>query len=592
MEDQGIQDYGDFHRWSVTSRAEFWKSAIERLNIIFATPPAAIFESNENSQTRWCVGGRLNIVTSCFANDDSCIAIVSKRPGSPIRSLTYGQLQALANRVSNSLQSAGYGKGDAIAVVLPMTELAVAIYLGIVQAGCAVVSIADSFASQEIATRLQISAASAVLTYDQQTRAGKMHPLYERVTAATDHVEQDIKSIVIPENGKDLATSLRGDDIAWDHFLTKDDDFSPVICDVDETMNILFSSGTTGDPKAIPWNHLTPIRCAIDGHCHHDIRPGDVCMWPTNLGWMMGPWLIFATLINRGTIALYEDAAVGVEFADFVEQAGVTMLGVVPTLVKTWKATGDIESADWTSIRAFSSTGESSQPDDMKYLSGLAGDKPIIEYCGGTEIGGGYAASVLVLPNVASAFNSLALGHDVVLIDEAGQPADEGEVFLVPPSMGLSTRLLNRDHEETYFSNTPNLSGFPTLRRHGDQFRRVSTPAGTYYVAGGRVDDTMNLGGIKVSSAEIERVLNRIDGIEETAAVGHADTSEQGGPTRLVVFAVCSQAMDVESLRREMNAQLKSQLNPLFRVDSVRFVETMPRTASNKLMRRELRALL
>ena len=260
-----------------------------------------------------------------------------------------------------------------------------------------------------------------------------------------------------------------------------------------------------------------------------------------------------------------------------------------------------MQSCDWSAIRAFSSTGESSQPEDMRYLSALAGQKPIIEYCGGTEIGGGYVSSVPVLPNVPSAFNTPAIGHDFVLLDETGSPSDEGEVHLIPPSIGLSSRLINRDHYETYFANTPTVDGLPALRRHGDQFRRVTTEHGNIYVAGGRVDDTMNLGGIKVSSAEIERVLNQVEGIVETAAVaetvsdqvaGEPDESREGGPTQLVIFAVTSDKPDLEDLKQRLNAQIKSRLNPLFRIARVVPVDSMPRTASNKVMRRKLRDML
>jgi acetyl-CoA synthetase len=223
----------------------------------------------------------------------------------------------------------------------------------------------------------------------------------------------------------------------------------------------------------------------------------------------------------------------------------------------------------------------------MFYLSALAEMKPIIEYCGGTEIGGGYVTSVRSLPNVPSAFNTPAIGLDFVLVDDAGRPADAGEVFLVPPSIGLSTTLLNGDHHRTYYESTPRIAGYPVLRRHGDHITRLVTgdPRLSYYVAGGRVDDTMNLGGIKISSAEIERVLNSIQGIVETAAVAVAD---QGGLDNLVVFYIGSRDPD-DSLLDEMNVHLKNLLNPLFRVQRIVQMGSLPRTASGKVMRRKLR---
>jgi len=349
---------------------------------------------------------------------------------------------------------------------------------------------------------------------------------------------------------------------------------------------VLFSSGTTGDPKAVPWDHTTPIKAAADGHYHQDIHEGDVVAWPTNLGWMMGPWLIFATMINRGTIALFQGAPTGKPFGQFVQAAKVNMLGVIPSLVHTWRQTGCMEGLDWSAIRQFSSTGECSNLHDMLYLSQLAGGKPIIEYCGGTEIGGGYVASTVVQPNLASTFSTATLGTAIVILDEQGRPADEGEVFLVPPAIGFSCRLLNRDHHAIYYQDTPPGPDGQLLRRHGDQLERL--PSG-YFRALGRADDTMNLGGIKVGAAEIERVVANIAGVEEVAAI--AVSPPGGGPSQLVlcIAVAASAAIVTDGLQVAMQQAIKTQLNPLFKIHDVFVLEKLPRTASNKIVRRHLR---
>ena len=405
-------DPNNFHAWTVENRVEFWNQAVDRIGIRFRTGRESILDDSRGvDYAKWFPNATLNIVESCFAAEGDAIAIVSQRPGRKLRKLTYDQLRRKVNQISNSVVAAGFQPGDALAVVLPMTELSVAVYLGVVQAGCSIVSIADSFAAPEITTRLEIANAKAVFTYDHQTRANKLLPLYDRVVESTE-----LPIIAIPANGK-LVADLREQDVSWADFLVEGEEFEPVICDSNATINILFSSGTTGDPKAIPWSHLTPIKCGIDGYCHQDIRPGQVCAWPTNLGWMMGPWLIFASLLNRATIALFEDAPMGARFGSFISEARVNMLGVVPTLVKTWRKSKRIEKFDWSEIRVFSSTGESSHRDEMFYLSSLAGMKPVIEYCGGTEIGGGYVSSFVTAPNVPAAFNSPAVGLDFVLLD-------------------------------------------------------------------------------------------------------------------------------------------------------------------------------
>ena len=764
MLERGMSSYHELFDWSVAHRTAFWRLMVERLGIRFATPYSAVGDLADLRAPRWFAGARLNIAESCFNAAADAVAIVHQAEGGTLQSITYGELRTLANRVANGLRAAGFQPGDAIGACLPLTAEAVAIYLGTVAAGCSVVSIADSFAPEEIRVRLQITAAKAIFTQTHLLRGGKLLPLYDKVVAASAP-----QAIVLPAPGGHSASGaadrtgsagaggagagapgagapgagapgagapgagapgaggagaggaggagaggagavgraasggaadrasaagtgsdgevdtgvqtgggggptiagaaggarlggssapgLRTGDLTWEQFLSSDTTFTAAVCDPDAATNILFSSGTTGEPKAIPWTHSTPVKCAVDGHLHQDIRPGDVAAWPTSIGWMMGPWLIYAALVNRATIALFDGAPTGREFGEFIQNARVTMLGVVPSLVRTWKRTGCMAGLDWSTIRCFSSTGEASNVEDYLFLMTLAGYRPIIEYCGGTEIGGGYVTGTMLQPAAPSTFTTPTLGLDFLILDDDGNPTDNGEVFLRPPSIGLSNTLLNQDHNAVYFAETPvisaygndavatrgggagraaapadaaadrdaggsraapigvgggddadpaanrdaggggALSGAPSaggggavavpLRRHGDQLERL--PDG-YYRIHGRVDDTMNLGGIKVSSIEIERLLNTVPGVAETAAV--AIPPAGGGPSLLVIYAALFAGNEVgaEGLRASFQSVIRQRLNPLFKIHDVVLVNALPRTASNKTVRRVLRS--
>jgi acetyl-CoA synthetase len=605
MNDLKIPSYRELHAWSVKHRAEFWDIAIQRVEIRFQQKYSQIVDlSNGVESPQWLVDARLNIAESCFNAPEDCPAIIYQPDGGSLSTMSYGELNALSNRVANGLVEAGFEVGDAIAIAMPMTAESVAIYLGIVKAGCAVVSIADSFAASEIATRLRISNAKGIFTQDTILRAGKQLPLYAKI------VEADAPRAIVLS----LNSPLRPGDRAWEDFLSSRDRFDAVAASPSAYTNILFSSGTTGEPKAIPWTHVTPIKCAVDGYLHHDIHPGDIVAWPTNLGWMMGPWLIYASLINRGAIALYYGTPTERGFGQFIQDARVNVLGLVPSLVSAWKTTACMKGLDWSAIKVFSSTGECSNPQDMLFLMSLAQYKPIIEYCGGTEIGGAYITGTVVQPCAPATFSTPALGLDVIILDENGNLTNKGEVFIIPPSIGLSNELLNKDHHQVYFANTPLIGksevggrkseveskdsslsplsalsslSLPTpLRRHGDQMERL--PNG-YYRALGRVDDTMNLGGIKVSAAEIEQTLNTVEGICETAAI--AISPPQGGPSQLVVYAAVMPEFGhrQEELKASLQAAIRQNLNPLFKIRDLVIVEALPRTASNKVMRRVLR---
>ncbi|MEW5299974.1 MAG: hypothetical protein WDW36_002940 [Sanguina aurantia] len=441
------------------------------------------------------------------------------------------------------------------------------------------------------------------------------------------------------------AVPLRAGDLAWGAFLALGSSRgcerqppSAHITDAYSPTNIMFSSGTTGEPKALAWTHLTPLRAAMDAWAHHDLHPGQVLCLPTNMGWMMGPWVIYAALLNGATLALYEGSPLGREFGVFVEAAGVDALGVIPSIVKAWRHSDCMQGLDWSSLRCLSSTGEASSPEDYHWLSARAGYKPIMEYIGGTELGGAFLSSTTLHPCVPSAFATPTLGACPVLLpsgDHArttllrpvghlpdgeagahdGRGADAsspgaarlygvgggggdgpcvGELALVPPMIGGSQALLNRDHYGVYYGGMPRVSGLP-LRRHGDEMERLP---GGYLRALGRTDNTMNLGGIKVSSVELERtIVELVPGVLEAAAVGVPEPG--GGPERLFVFLVMKPGSGCSSgsgdnerwagLREACQAAVRKRMNPLFKVETVLVRASLPRNAANKVMHRTLR---
>ncbi len=588
MADLGVVTWPELHRWSVAHRDELWREMVDRLGIRFATQPTAILDASGGpASPRWLVGAELNIVESCFAAPPEQPAVVIGREGGDdVETVSYGQLGELVGRVAGGLAAWGVGPGTRVALYLPMTVACVAAYLAVIRLGGVVVSVADSFSAGELGRRLTLVAADAVITASSFSRGGRSVDLYAKVVAAGAP-----RAIVIAPLAGSLLPAFRPGDCWWDDMVAAEPTAAVHRAAPDATVNILFSSGTTGTPKVIPWTHLTPVKCAADGFLHQDIRPGDVVAWPTNIGWMMGPWLIFASLVNRATMALYEGAPTAAGFLDFVRAAGVTMLGVVPSLVRAWRALPAADDVRLPAVRVFSSTGEPSHREDALWLMARAGfDAPVIEYCGGTEVGGGYVTGSVVQPAAPATFTTPAVGLDLVILDDRGRPVPEGEageVFLVPPSIGLSQRLLDRDHRAVYFDDCPPGPNGELLRRHGDQMVRLP---GGFFKARGRADDTMNLGGIKVSSLEIEQAVETHPAVREAAAVGIQRGGE--GAELLVLFVVVEPDHadgDDPALKDMLYRTLARELNPLFKVADLVRCEALPRTASNKLMRRALR---
>lgn len=585
---QGLDDANELPAWASRNRAEFWKTVTQTLGIQFRVPASRILDTTDRVEhAQWFGGASLNITDSCFMAPPERIAIICQKEGHPLRRTTYGQLQSVVNRVANGVCRAGFAIGDRIGIMIPMGLECIAAFLGLIRAGCVPVPIAESFAAPEIEVRLKLADAKALFTVDFVHRSGRCLPCYEKLgDPKLGHTSNNLPMVVVP-SGDHLAVALRNGHTQWCDFLSDDDTFQSLGLPVEAESSLLFSSGTTGIPKGIPWTQITPIKCASDAYFHQNVHSDSVVAWPTSLGWMMGPWLVYASMLNRSTMALYEGDPTGAEFCRFVQDAQVTMLGVVPSIVRCWRQKDAIHGLNWDSIELFSSTGECSNPDDMLYLmSRVTGYRPVIEYCGGTELGGAYIAATIIRPCAPSTFNSEALGLDFEIHGNSND-SDIGEVFLVPPSVGLSQRLINGDHHAHYFEETPTSNEGTRLRRHGDEIMRLP---GGYFRAGGRTDDTMNLGGIKISAVELEQCLNRLPNVMETVAVAVSD--EGGGPSQLQIFAVLVDPLEEKSpeqLRSLFQRALKEQLNPLFRIQRVVPIENLPRTASNKIIRRKFR---
>ncbi len=435
MQNLAITSYEEFWKWSVANKKVFWEQTVANLDIHFEKPYSKIVDvSNGIENAEWLAGANLNIVDSCFQNTDTATAIVFQKEGGELEKVSQLALETLVNKIANGLVDFGLKPKDVVAIYMSMNLEAVAMYLAAIKAGCVVATIADSFSEEEIALRLQLTNPKLIVTQDAFVRSGRTHLLYKKCKEIARAPIVVVKTIAdeIP---------LRKTDVWFGEFLSTQGEFQSVKCNPQDAITILFSSGTTGAPKAIPWDHTTPVKSASDAYYHHNIQKEDVLCWPTNLGWMMGPWLVFSALINKATIGLYYGAPLGEGFGNFVEKAEVTMLGLVPSIVKSWKQSKVMESMNWSSIKCFSSTGEVSNSEEMYYLMQLGGAKPIIEYCGGTEVGGGYIASTFVQENKPSQFSTQTLGGSFVLLNEEGKPCETGEVFLVPPQysiMGLA----------------------------------------------------------------------------------------------------------------------------------------------------------
>ncbi len=560
----GCRSYSEVLGWSQSHRAEFWKHSMERLGLSWEGP-IELDGATAIQPRRWFPKASWDLVGDVFRlNAPSSRALQVRTESGQTEEQSFAELELRVAQWSFEWSRLGYKAGDALGFCAPMNANSTAAFLGALDCGLVVICIAESFSEAEIQTRLHLGQARGLAFQAETLRSGRRVNIETKARAASHNLG-------IPSHPLKLTDDVTPHSLKHHRRSSSD----PLL--------LLFSSGTTGEPKVIPWTSLTPIKSAVDAMYHQGLKAGDRVAWPTSWGWMMGPWLLFASFLNRASLVLFDGAPHHEKFLDWIVESQATHLGVVPSLVKAWIHQGQLQKLRHSQLEVLSSTGECSNRKDMFLLSHACGFKPIIEYCGGTEIGGAYIANHRMASNVPSTFSGPTLGLDFVLLDENGKDADSGEVYLVPPSLGLSETLIGRDHHAVYYSKAPAHPRAP-LRIHGDEIQRL--PSG-FYRALGRMDDTMNLGGIKVAAVEIERTLVGLAGLHDVAAV--AQNPVGGGPSELVLFAVLDGNTTVEAFHRAAQERIRTRLNPLFKVSRVSKQDSLPRTASNKLMRRLLK---
>ena len=361
--------------------------------------------------------------------------------------------------------------------------------------------------------------------------------------------------------------------------------------EAEDVLMVIYTSGTTGRPKGAVHTHAGfPVKAAQDMAFGTDLHPNEILYWMTDMGWMMGPWLVFGALILGGTFFLY-DGAPDYPGPDrlwaIVERHRITTLGVSPTLIRALIPHGEtpFRSHDLSSLRFFASTGEPWNPDPWRWLFENVGQakRPIINYSGGTEISGGIVMGNPILPLKPCAFSGPCPGIAADVFDEDGHPLRNqvGELVIKAPWIGMTRGFWNdpQRYEETYWSR------WPGVWVHGD-FAAIDSD-GLWYILG-RSDDTIKVAGKRLGPAEVESVLVSHPAIVEAAAIGVPDEIKG---SEVVVFCVLNPGQDPsEALRAQLKDVLISSLGKPLAPRQVLFVSDLPKTRNAKVMRRVIRA--
>jgi acetyl-CoA synthetase len=597
MKAAGAETIDELRRKSVADIDWFWDLVVRDLGLPFDEPYTAVRDSSRGIEwTTWFVGGQLNVANACVERwrDDPTAAdspaVIHEDEAGGVSTLTYAELGAAVDACAAGLRLAGIGKGDTVAVFLPMVPEAVIAAYAIAKVGALYLPLFSGFAPAAIAARLTDAQAKLVFTTDWAWRRGSKAPMKRVLDDAVDQCPSVQTVVVLERDGHD-PRSRRPIDVTWQ-------DFAPPIgwrvsstpTDAEDPLLLGYTSGTTGKPKGAVHTHAGfLVKVASEVAYEFDVSRGDVFFWVTDMGWVMGPLSTFGTHALGATLLLYEgapDTPGPGRLWQIVERHRVSMFGVSPTLIRALKPHGDELPAacDLSSVRVFGSTGEPWNDDPYRWLSETVGQRrvPIINFSGGTEVGGAFLAPFVVEPIKPCSLGGPSLGMDVDVFDASGKPIrnELGELVCRQPWPAMTRGVWGDPgrYIESYWST------YPQVWRHGDW--AIVDNDGQWFLFG-RSDEAINVAGKRVGPAEVESVLVAHPAVGEAAAVGVPD--EQKGEAIWCFWTPASGAGD--DVSAQLRVEVGEQLGKPFTPARVMMVDALPRTRSAKILRRAIRAV-
>lgn len=596
---EGLRDYAMLEAKATQEPEWFWDALVRFLGVQFTKPYTRILDqSNGIEWPQWCIGATGNMTLSLLdrhlaAGRGEHSAIVSESEDGSSRSLTYRELAKEVSLLASGLATIGFKSGDAVGIYMPMiAEVAIA-YLALARLGCIVLPLFSGFGAAAIAARLKEAEAVAVITADGSLRRGKPVEMKQVLDDAIKDVPTLHRVVVARRLGVDVPMRA-GRDFWWSDITARGrTDFAAVELPAEHPLMIVYTSGTTGRPKGTVHTHCgVTVKTGEDFILCFDLKPADRLMWMTDFGWLVGPLQVTAALLAGATCVLVEGTPDYPETGRLwrlVQDHKVSFLGCGPTLARMMMryGTADISKYDRSSLRVAASTGEPWDPDSWMwvYENVLQRRGPLMNYSGGTELGGLVATNVL-FPIKPASFSGPIPGTGADIVDAEGRSVGAGtvgELVMRQACIG-TTRGLWRDPQR-YIDNY--WTRFPGMWLHGDWASRDAD--GSWFIHG-RSDDTIKIAGKRTGPAEIEALLLATHRISDAAAVAVPDPIK-GSAVICIVVAAPNETPGQELATALSNAVV-SGLGGSFRPKQVLFVGDLPRTRNMKTMRRVIRAVL
>ncbi|GGO56860.1 acetyl-coenzyme A synthetase [Roseovarius pacificus] len=596
--------YDEMYAASVNDPDGFWSEHGKRIDWIkpFSKVKDVNFDFG-NVAIKWFEDGTLNVAANCTdrhlatRGDQTAIIWEPDEPGDEAQHITYRQLHENVCKMANVFKNLGVGKGDRVVIYLPMIPEAAYAMLACARIGAIHSIVFAGFSPDALGARINGCDAKLVITADTAPRGGRKTKLKDNVNQALLHDVDDVKCLVVKRTGDQIAWRSEGDYWLHEEIEKVDADCPPEEMSAEDPLFILYTSGSTGQPKGVVHTSGGYLVWASMTHQYtFDYHDGDIFWCTADVGWVTGhSYIVYGPLANGATTIMFEGVPTYPDAGRFwavCEKHKVNQFYTAPTAIRALMGQGNdfVEKYDLSDLKVLGTVGEPINPEAWNWYNEVVGNgkRPIVDTWWQTETGGHL---ITPLPGATPAKPGSATVpffgvEPVVLETESGKEIDSTEaegVLCLKDSWPGQMRTVWGDHdrfEATYFQQ------YKGYYFSGDGCRR---DADGYYWITGRVDDVINVSGHRMGTAEVESALVAHAKVAEAAVVGYPHDIKGQGIYAYVTLMTGEEPSD--DLRKELETWVRSEIGPIAKPDLIQWAPGLPKTRSGKIMRRILRKI-